>query len=106
MIETLSIAPSQLRPLQNLRYLYLDKAQLEGDFKNTLQDLKWLYCFSVKIEATNLVLKDLVVLNLRFCDLKGWLSKIEVRDFAAFPIVLVDNFLINYVFNSSTEIDT
>ncbi|KAM7462371.1 hypothetical protein LguiA_030492 [Lonicera macranthoides] len=91
-IKALSLIPDQYQclagqkflRLQNLRYLNLDGADLDGDFEHCLPNLRWLrwrkskMCFS----PTNFHLRNLVVLDLLFSNITEesnlW-SQIEVH---------------------------
>lgn len=58
------------------------RALLEGDFRYALQDLKWLSWQNMNLKMTNLVLKDLVILDLSSADTTDeWLSTIQVYNF-------------------------
>ncbi|KAM7473557.1 hypothetical protein LguiB_020800 [Lonicera macranthoides] len=71
--------------LPNLRYLSMDYVDLDGDFKNLLQNLRWLrwrWC-SGTCSPTNFYLKNLVGLDLTWSsvtdDWGGW-SQIEMSN--------------------------
>ncbi|KAM7466386.1 hypothetical protein LguiB_013948 [Lonicera macranthoides] len=78
-IKALSLIPDQYQclagqkflRLQNLRYLNLDGADLDGDFEHCLPNLRWLrwrkskMCFS----PTNFHLRNLVILDLLFSNI-------------------------------------
>ncbi|KAM7508236.1 hypothetical protein LguiA_018689 [Lonicera macranthoides] len=81
--DTQRLAGQIFRKLPNLRYLSLNWIDLDGDFKNLLQDLRWLqwaWC-SGNCAPTNFNLENLVVLYLtggRMTDDWGGWSQIQM----------------------------
>ncbi|KAM7511556.1 hypothetical protein LguiB_010431 [Lonicera macranthoides] len=68
----------EFRKLPNLRYLSINYIDLDGDFKNLLQNLRWLQWSRCggNYAPTNFHLKNLVVLDLSWSKIKddwgGW----------------------------------
>lgn len=102
-IQRCTVKADQIRPLQNLRFLELDNVYLDGDFKGALQDLKWLSWNSMgEYQATNLALKDLVILELSSSNINDeWLTTVEVWNlqFSFIPSVIVLFIYLFYVYD-------
>ncbi|KAM7502264.1 hypothetical protein LguiB_001168 [Lonicera macranthoides] len=67
--------------LPNLRYLSINR-NLDGDFKNLLQNLRWLHCRPCpgNCAPTNLHVKNLVVLNLFYSYIRDdWGAGVKSR---------------------------
>ncbi|XP_031385882.1 TMV resistance protein N-like [Punica granatum] len=66
--ESKSLSPGDFNPLSNLRFLKLDQANIQGDFRNCLPTLRWLDwagC-SKMADLLNLHLDDVVILDLSY----------------------------------------
>ncbi|XP_031387055.1 disease resistance protein TAO1-like [Punica granatum] len=66
--ESKSFSPGDFNPLSNLRFLKLDQANIQGDFRNclpTLRSLDWAGC-SKMADLLNLHLDDVVILDLSY----------------------------------------
>ncbi|KAL3740330.1 hypothetical protein ACJRO7_021583 [Eucalyptus globulus] len=76
MIRTQDIriyTEKQFKNLTTLRFLHLDGAHLSGDFKDSMEELRWLrwpYC-SENFEVNNFGVKELAVLELK----GGWINE-------------------------------
>ncbi|XP_031387829.1 TMV resistance protein N-like [Punica granatum] len=93
--ESKSFSPGDFNPLSNLRFLKLDQANIQGDFRNCLPTLRWLDwagC-SKMADLLNLHLDDVVILNLSYSqitrDIYSWTEimkstrKLKVLDLKA-----------------------
>ncbi|KAL3740403.1 hypothetical protein ACJRO7_021652 [Eucalyptus globulus] len=71
-------AEKQFKNLTSLRFLHLDGAHLRGDFKDSMEELRWLrwpYCLA-NFEVNNFCVKELTVLELQKSEINekwgGW----------------------------------
>ncbi|KAM7502263.1 hypothetical protein LguiB_001167 [Lonicera macranthoides] len=79
------VGGEEFRKLPNLRYLRMGNIDFDGDFKNLLQNLRWLhwaFCPG-NCAPTNFHLKNLVILELYDCEIRdewgaGMSNKLKV----------------------------
>ncbi|XP_039168019.1 disease resistance protein RUN1 [Eucalyptus grandis] len=71
-------AEKQFKNLTSLKFLHLDGAHLSGDFKDSMEELRWLrwpYCLA-NFEVNNFGVKELAVLELEDSEInekwEGW----------------------------------